>query len=133
MPVVTSITSGLGRQPVDLVPLIRASELAATVKQGAVVVELMNFGCPYCRNAMPELDRVAHEKQGKVRFAKMSLADPQAQALAGQLGVQMLPAFAVFHNGKLLGTFERQGGNQVDAQFIRDNVNAAFASVGVQV
>ena len=135
MPVtgVGAVSGFSGRQPVDLVPLIRASELAATVKKGPVVVEFMNFGCPYCRAAMPELDRVASDKQGKVKFAKISLADAAAQQLAGQLGISLLPGFAVFHDGKFLGSFGRQGANNVTADFIKDNVTYAFASIGVQV
>ena len=122
-----------GRQPVDLVPLIRPNELAATIKNGPVVVEFMNFGCPFCRAAMPELDRVAHEHDGKVKYAKMSLGDPAAQQIAAQLGISMLPGFAVFHNGQFLGSFGRQGAADVKADFIRDNVTYAFAGVGVRI
>lgn len=124
---------GARRADLDPVALIRPNELAATVQKGPVVVEFFNYGCPFCRNAIPELDRVAGEKLGKVKFAKMSLGDPAAQQLAGQLGISALPGFAVFNDGKFVGSFGRQGANQVTADFIRDNVTYAFQSVGVRV
>jgi thioredoxin-like negative regulator of GroEL len=130
----TSAVSGLApRFAADPVPVIRPNELQKTIAKGPVVVEFFNYGCPYCRAAMPELDRVATEKLGKVKFAKMSLGDPEAQRLAAQFGVSLLPGFAVFHDGQFLGEFGRQGAGQVGADFIRDNVEYAFSSVGVQV
>ncbi len=133
MPVVSSVAPSSRLTATDPVPLIRATELQKTVAKGPVVVEFFNFGCPFCRAAMPELDKVAQEKLGKVKFARMSLADPQAQAMAAQLGISLLPAFAVFNDGNFVGTFGREGANGVDAKLIRDNVGYAFDSVGVRV
>jgi thioredoxin-like negative regulator of GroEL len=70
---------------------------------------------------------------GKVKFAKMSLGDAEAQRLAAQFGVTLLPGFAVFHDGQFLGEFGRQGANQVGADFIRDNVEYAFSTLGLRV
>jgi thiol-disulfide isomerase/thioredoxin len=134
MPSISPIgPSALNNRTADLVPLIRPADLKKVVEKGPVIVELMNFGCPYCRAAMPELDRVAHEKLGKVKFAKVSLGDFAGQRLAVELGITMLPAFAVFHDGEFIGTFERQGHDQVTADFIRDNMKAAFDSAGVSI
>ncbi len=114
-------------QPVvDPVPLIRPDQFRETIKEGHVVVEFMNFGCPFCRNAAPELERVAKEKLGNVKFAKMALGDPMAQAIAGQFGATALPSFAVFKDGAFVGTFARQGREDVTADFIRANVDHAF-------
>lgn len=110
----------------DPVPLIRPDQFRETVKKGDVVVEFMNFGCPFCRAAAPELEKVAREKLGGVKFAKMSLGDPMAQMLAGQFGTTLLPGFALFREGQFIGSFGRQGRDNVTADFIRQNVDYAF-------
>ena len=121
------------RQPADAVATIRAADLPAAVAKGPVVVEFFNYGCPFCRAAMPELEKVAREKLGKVKFVRIPLGEADAQALAGQYGVSMLPGFAVFHDGEFLGEFGRQGNELVGADFIKNNVSYAFDSVGVKV
>lgn len=113
----------------DPVPLIRPDQFREVIKKGDVVVEFMNFGCPYCRAAAPELEKVAKEKLGNVKFAKMSLGDPMAQALAGQFGTTLLPGFAIFRDGAFVGSFGRQGRDPVSADFIRANVEYAFNSI----
>jgi thioredoxin-like negative regulator of GroEL len=112
----------------DPVALIRPDQFRDFIKQGDVVVEFMNFGCPYCRDAAPHLDKVAREKLGGVKFGKMSLGDPMAQALAAQFGTTMLPGFALFRDGAFLGSFGRQGREPVTADFIRANVDYAFST-----
>jgi thioredoxin-like negative regulator of GroEL len=110
----------------DLVPLIRPDQFRETIKSGDVVVEFFNFGCPYCKHAEPHLKKVAAELDGDVKFARMSLADPMAQHLAGQFGTTLLPGFALFSEGKFIGSFGRQGRDHVEADFIRANVTYAF-------
>ncbi len=117
-----------GAAPAEAVPLIRPDQFRAVVQKGDVVVEFMNFGCPYCRAAAPELEKVAREKLGRVKFAKMSLGDPMAQALAAQFGTTLLPGFALFREGRFIGSFGRQGGDPVGADFIRANVDYAFSA-----
>jgi len=125
-----TVTNNAAPAPVrDLVPLIRPDQFRATIAKGDVVVEFFNFGCPFCQHAAPHLDKVARAMDGKVAFAKMSLADPMAQYLAGQFGVSALPGFAVFRNGKFVGSFVRQRRNHVEGDFIRDNVNFAYRSL----
>ncbi len=125
-----NVTNSRGPAPArELVPLIRPDQFRAKIAQGDVVVEFFNFGCPFCQHAAPHLDKVAKQMDGKVAFAKMSLADPMAQHLAGQFGVTALPGFAVFRNGKFVGSFGRQGRAQVETDFIRDNVNFAYNSI----
>lgn len=113
----------------DPVPLIRPDQFRATIATGDVVVEFFNFGCPFCQHAEPHLKKVATQMQDKVKFARMSLADPTAQYLAGQLGISALPGFAVFRNGAFIGSFGRQGRDHVEADFIRDNVTFAYRSL----
>ncbi len=113
----------------DPVPLIRPDQFREVIKTGDVVVEFFNFGCPYCRAAGPELEKVATAKLGKVKFAKMSLGDPMAQMLAGQFGTTLLPGFAIFRGGQFVGSFGRQGRDPVTADFIKANVEYAFNSI----
>lgn len=113
----------------DPVPLLRPDQFRAFIQDGDAVVEFMNFGCPYCRAAAPELEKVAKEKLGNVKFAKMSMGDPMAQMLAGQFGTTLLPGFAIFRNGSFVGAFGRQGREPVTADFIRANVDYAFNSI----
>ena len=133
MPSVTNVYSPVNVRPrpvspaAEAVALIRPDQFRETIREGNVVVEFMNFGCPYCRKAAPELERVAKEKLGNVKFAKMSLGDPLAQALAAQFGATALPSFAIFKNGSFVGTFSRQGRDDVTAEFIRANVDYAFS------
>jgi thiol-disulfide isomerase/thioredoxin len=54
MPItVTSVSSSATRLGPEPVPTIRPSELQKTIAKGPVVVEFFNYGCPYCRAAIP--------------------------------------------------------------------------------
>lgn len=110
----------------NLIPVIRPSEFAATVKKGRVVIEFFSPACGFCRAAEPEVKKVANAFGTKVAIRKVNLLDPEGMRLGRKYGVSNFPTFAVFENGKHVGTFARQGSNPVTASFVARNIASIY-------
>lgn len=105
--------------------LLGPAGFAQAVKSGRVVVEFFNYGCPYCKRAMPEVHKAAEGLAQKgVKFYMVSLGSPEAQALGGQYAPGYLPGFAVFENGQHVGSFNRLGADDVKESYIKDRVKS---------
>jgi thioredoxin len=62
---------------------------------------LLEFGaewCGPCKMVAPELESLAHELQGKAKIVTVDI--DRSPLLARELGVQSVPTFVVFHQGR---------------------------------
>ena len=75
----------------------RADVIAESAKQ-PVLVDFWAPWCGPCKQLTPVLERAVKAADGKVRLVKMNIDEhPQ---IAGQLGIQSIPAVIAFQNGQ---------------------------------
>jgi putative thioredoxin len=102
--------SGNGATPAasaDLIKETTTQTFRADVIEGSrdvpVLVDFWAPWCGPCRELTPVLERAVAKAKGKVRLVKMNIDDhPQ---IAGQLGIQSIPAVIAFKNGQPLDGF----------------------------
>jgi len=79
---------------------------ADVLEASRTVPVLVDFWAPWCgpcRQLTPVLEKAVRNARGKVRLVKMNIDDhPQ---IAGQLGIQSIPAVIAFKNGQPLDGF----------------------------
>ena len=63
-----------------------------------VLVDFWAPGCGPCKQLTPVLEKVVDEGKGRVRLVKMNIDDHPS--IAGQLGIQSIPAVIAFVNGR---------------------------------
>src|SRR5688572_26988005 len=82
-----------------------ASTFQADVLQNdlPVLVDFWAPWCPPCRAVGPVLDQLAQEQAGKVEVIKVNV--DENPELAQKYGVTSIPAFRVFNNGDVVGSF----------------------------
>jgi len=107
--------------------IISPAQFAAGVAKGRVVVEFFSYGCGFCQRARPEVDKAAAALAGQAKVLMVSVDDPAGKAIGIRHGLSYYPTFAVFQDGKHVGTFTRQGAVDPTAKFIVDNINALYA------
>jgi thioredoxin len=66
-----------------------------------VLVEFSAEWCGPCKLVAPELKALAHELEGKAKIVTVDI--DRSPVLARQLGVQSVPTFVVFHQGRPAG------------------------------
>jgi thioredoxin 1/putative thioredoxin len=66
-----------------------------------VLVEFSAEWCGPCKLVAPELKALAHELEGKAKVVTIDI--DRSPVLARQLGVQSVPTFVVFHQGRPAG------------------------------
>src|SRR5688572_32100284 len=91
----------------DLVKDTSTQDFRADVLEASRTVPvLVDFWAPWCgpcRQLTPVLEKAVRNARGKVRLVKMNIDDhPQ---IAGQLGIQSIPAVIAFKNGQPLDGF----------------------------
>jgi putative thioredoxin len=80
----------------------KADVLTASIKQ-PVLVDFWAPWCGPCKQLAPVLEKAVAEAKGKVTLVKMNIDDhPQ---IAGQLGVQSIPAVIAFERGQPVDGF----------------------------
>ncbi len=65
-----------------------------------VIVDFWAEWCMPCRIVAPIFEELANEYAGKLKFAKVNV--DEAPELAASFGVTGIPAFLVFHNGRVI-------------------------------
>ncbi|MEP7241619.1 MAG: thioredoxin [Devosia sp.] len=68
-----------------------------------VLVDFWAPWCGPCRALSPIIEKVVNEKQGKIRLVKINI--DENPAIAGQLGVQSIPAVFAFAGGRPVDAF----------------------------
>lgn len=78
-------------------------EVIADSRNQPVLVDFWAPWCGPCKQLAPVLERVVSESQGRVKLVKMNIDDHPS--IAGQLGIQSIPAVIAFKNGKPVDGF----------------------------
>lgn len=76
-------------------------EREVLLSEQPVLVEFGAEWCAPCKTVAPELKALAHELEGKAKVVTVDI--DRAPTLARQLGVQSVPTFVVFHQGRPVG------------------------------
>lgn len=71
--------------------------------EAPVLVDFWAPWCGPCRTLGPTIEKVVNEKQGKIRLVKINI--DENPAIAGQLGVQSIPAVFAFAGGRPVDAF----------------------------
>jgi putative thioredoxin len=72
-------------------------------RQAPVLVDFWAPWCGPCKQLAPTLEKVVAESKGRVRLVKMNIDDHPG--VAGQLGIQSIPAVIAFRNGQPVDGF----------------------------
>ena len=71
--------------------------------EAPVLVDFWAPWCGPCRTLSPTIEKVVNEKKGKIRLVKINI--DENPAIAGQLGVQSIPAVFAFAGGRPVDAF----------------------------
>ncbi|TWG97890.1 thioredoxin [Mesorhizobium sp. J18] len=92
--------------PAPIKDTTTASFAADVIEESRKQPVLVDFWAPWCgpcKQLAPALEKVVAEAGGRVRLVKMNIDDHPA--IAGQLGIQSIPAVIAFKNGQPVDGF----------------------------
>lgn len=75
-----------------------AKDVIEESRKQPVLVDFWAPWCGPCKQLTPVLEKVINEAKGRVRLVKMNIDDHPS--IAGQLGIQSIPAVIAFVNGR---------------------------------
>jgi len=69
---------------------------------------LVDFWAPWCAPCQmmgPIIDKLAEEYKGKVKIGKVNVDETENKEIAIQYGIQGIPSFKIFKDGKVISEF----------------------------
>ncbi len=79
----------------------RTFEQEVLMSELPVLLEFTAEWCGPCKQIAPELQALAHELEGKAKVVTLDI--DKSPTIPRQMGVQSVPTFVVFHNGRPVG------------------------------
>jgi putative thioredoxin len=79
------------------------AEVIDSSLEAPVLVDFWAPWCGPCRSLSPNIEKVVNEKAGKIRLVKINI--DENPSIAGQLGVQSIPAVFAFAGGRPVDAF----------------------------
>lgn len=79
----------------------RTFEQEVLMSELPVLLEFTAEWCGPCKQVAPDLQALAHELEGKAKIVTLDI--DKSPAIPRQMGVQSVPTFVVFHNGRPVG------------------------------
>jgi putative thioredoxin len=122
-------SNGAGAAPLTVIDVTTASFTAEVIQESRKLPVLVDFWAPWCgpcKQLQPALERVVAAARGAVKLVKMNI--DEHPAIAGQLGIQSIPAVIAFHNGQPVDGFM----GAVPESQIRDFVQKLVGKSGGQ-
>ena len=80
-----------------------AQDVIAESRRQPVLVDFWAPWCGPCKQLAPALEKAVHESGGRVKLAKMNI--DEHPSIAGQLGIQSIPAVIAFRDGQPIDGF----------------------------
>ena len=99
-------TNGPAAQPLVVKDVTTASFAADVIQESRKLPVLVDFWAPWCgpcKQLQPALEKVVAAAGGAVKLVKMNI--DEHPAIAGQLGIQSIPAVIAFRNGQPVDGF----------------------------
>ena len=92
-----------GPTSIDVTTATFMADVIEASRTRPVVVDFWAPWCGPCRTLGPVIEKVVAEQKGKVLLAKMDI--DQSPEIAGQMGIQSIPAVVAFVNGQPADAF----------------------------
>lgn len=80
--------------------ILNDADFEAATESGVALIDFWAEWCGPCKMMIPVLEEIADELVGKALVAKVNVGE--ANNVAANFGVKMIPAFFVLKNGKVV-------------------------------
>ena len=102
----------------DKVPELTNGDFDKFITEGVVLIDFFADWCMPCMMMAPVIDDLSEKFSGKVKIGKVNVAEEQE--IASKFGINSIPAFRVFKDGKIIDEFV----GAVSAEELEEKLNS---------